>query len=132
MISKGDKSMERKFEIITVTTNEQLQDLYEDNALTIEGLLPTEKNYIAFYDWILQYSAVKDNRLYFYNVSGSSINKFCGLKEGCSYPGNYNVMCVLQRNLEIPLAFCVPKVQIGARWFRDVIDNVKRKCKSCH
>lgn len=120
--------MEKKFEIITVSTKEQLQDLYEDNALTIEGCFPCEKNYTALYDWILQYSAVKDNRLYFYNVSGAVMNKYCRSSVHSAYPTNINIMCILRRNLETPDALCIPRLRIGGRWFRDAVDNAKRKC----
>ena len=45
--------------VIKVTTEKQLDELYEDWALTIEGLAPDEKNLKEFVDWVRELTPLK-------------------------------------------------------------------------
>ena len=97
--------------IITVTTKEQLKELYECSAMTWEGL--REDSFEIALDAAGFPSA--DG----YITKGSVMNKLCKLTGDNAYPDDLNIFSIkdfkgLARNY-------------SARWIDDIIDNNARR-----
>ena len=108
--------------ITKVTTKEQLDALYKDWSLTIEGLQPDELNLTALLDWVKELTPLKREEVY--TIEGSVMNRAYGLTGTNAYPErNCTIVCVKLADMEKPNAVAIPRFQIGGRWFYDVVEN---------
>ena len=95
-------------EIVDVTDEKELRYLYDNWAMTWEGLR-TEDFQLA-----LQYAG-KDNSAKGYLISGKLMNKICHLTGDNAYPDDLNIFAVYP--------FKGLAIQYGARWMYDIINN---------
>lgn len=113
-------------EKITVNTKEQLDELEKDSALTLEGLNPSDEEIACFLNWIKRYTELKVERVYI--VSGSLMNMAYGLTGTNAYPEKEcDLVAVKLSDMKDPMKLCIPRFQIGGRWFDDIVDNNKRR-----
>lgn len=111
--------------VIEVTTKEQLDDLYYDWALTVEGLAPDEKNLSDLLDWIKFYTSLEREDVYI--IQGCVMNRVYHLTGDNAYPEvNCTIACVKLSDMEHPEAVIMPRFKIGGRWFADVVNNNAR------
>lgn len=107
---------------IKVTTKAQLDALYEDWSLTVEGLRPDEKNLTELLDWVRELTPLKREDVY--TVEGAVMNREYGLTGTNAYPEtDCTLVCVKLADMEHPGRVTMPRFQIGGRWFTDVVDN---------
>ena len=107
---------------IKVTTKEQLDALYEDWSLTIEGLLPAEKNLKELLDWVKELTPLKREDVY--TIEGAVMNREYGLTGTNAYPDTgCTLVCVKLADMENPKRVAIPRFQIGGRWFYDIVEN---------
>ena len=100
-----------KMNIIKVTTRAQLDELYKDWSLTIEGLAPDEANLKEFLEWVRELTPLK------HGLTGTN-----------AYPGTgCTIVCIKRADMERPNAVTTPRFQIQGRWFYDVVDNNVRR-----
>ena len=113
--------------IINVTTKEQLNILYNQSALTWEGLDSDEGNLNAVREWLEQHGAIfKGVEPIFHIISGKLMNDTYGLTGSNTYPNDLNLISVTDINAtKIVLA----RFEVGGRWFDDVVDNNVRREK---
>lgn len=112
--------------VIEVTTKEQLDNLYNDWALTLEGFAPDEKNLAELLDWIKVYTPLKREDVYI--IQGCVMNREYHLTGSNAYPEVYcTIACVKLDDMEHPEAVTMPRFMIGGRWFVDVVDNNARR-----
>ena len=112
--------------MIKVTTKEQLDALYKDWAFTIEGLSPDEKNIAELLGWIKELTPMKREDVY--TIEGAVMNREYNLTGTNAYPDtNCTIVCVKLEDMERPNAVAIPRIQIGGRWFTDVVDNNLRR-----
>ena len=110
-----------KFNII-YCTDDDLQMLYDDNALTFEGTVIDDDNLGFLVKWFDQHNChMKKND--FYVVSGELMNTHYGLTGSNAYPNDCNILCVKLVDLDNVGGIILPRFQIGGRWFNDVVDN---------
>ena len=110
-------------EVISITTKEQAQKLYDNSAFTIEGLAMDSCNDLL--EWIKNYTPVKNER--FYVIDGCVMNKLYGLTGSNAYPDDTHIVCMMLDDMEKPMAIAMPRFSIGGRWFDDVVDNNLRR-----
>ena len=112
--------------IIKVTTKAQLDELYKDWSLTIEGLQPDEANLKELLDWVKELTPLKREDVY--TIEGSVMNRAYGLTGTNAYPErNCTIVCVKLADMEKPKAVTIPRFQIGGRWFTDIVSNNERR-----
>ena len=108
--------------IIKVTTKAQLDELYKDWSLTIEGLAPDEENLKELLDWVKELTPLKREDVY--TIEGAVMNREYGLTGTNAYPDTgCTIVCVKLADMEHPKAVTFPRFQIGGRWFYDVVSN---------
>lgn len=108
--------------IIKVTTKEQLDELYKDWSLTIEGLAPDEENLKQLLDWVKELTPLKREDVY--TIEGSVMNRMYGLTGTNAYPEtDCTLVCVKLADMEHSDRVTMPRFDIGGRWFTDIVDN---------
>ena len=111
---------------IKVTTKAQLDALYEDWSLTVEGLRPDGKNLKELLDWVRELTPLRREDVY--TVEGAVMNREYGLTGTNTYPEtDCTLVCVKLADMENPDRVTMPRFQIGGRWFTDVVDNNRRR-----
>ena len=108
--------------IIKITTKAQLDELYKDWSLTIEGLQPDEANLKELLDWVKELTPLKREDVY--TIEGAVMNREYHLTGTNAYPDTgCTIVCVKLADMEHPKAVTLPRFQIGGRWFYDVVSN---------
>ena len=112
--------------VIKVTTKAQLDALYEDWSLTIEGLAPGEKNLKELLDWVKELTPLKREDVY--TIEGALMNREYHLTGTNAYPDtDCTLACVKLADMENPNRVAIPRFQIGGRWFYDIVENNARR-----
>ena len=100
-----------------LTTLEELNGL--GSALTIEGL--AEDSIIDFVEWVKKYTKIKNENVYI--IKGKTMNDIYGLSGNNAYPDDLNLVSIKLEDMESYEAIIMPRFQIGARWFDDIVNN---------
>ena len=106
--------------IINVTTKEQLDALYNQSALTFEGLAADEENLNAVRNWLEEHGAIQHVEPDFHIIKGELMNEVYGLSKNNAYPEDLNIISVTDIN---QMAITIPRFEVGGRWFDDIVDN---------
>lgn len=108
-------------EIVHVKTEEELEYLYKDGSLTLEGL---REDYIPdFMDFLKENTTVHRERVFL--ISGSFMNNKYGLTGKNAYKQDCNIVCVSSEDIdESPII--IKKYEIDGKWFNDIVDNNAR------
>ena len=111
---------------IKVETKEQLDALYEDWSLTVEGLEPDGKNLKELLDWVRELTPLKREDVY--TIEGRVMNREYGLTGTNAYPDEgCTLVCVKLADMEHPNKVARPRFSIGGRWFYDIVENNARR-----
>lgn len=108
-----------------VTTKEVLNMLYNDSALTMEGL--KIDSVPEFIQWVRQYTQFKTTDIVYYVIKGSVMNRYYYLTGNNRYPDDLTIVSLRLSDMIEPLKLAVPRFQIGGRWFDDIVDNNARR-----
>ena len=112
--------------IIKVTEMEQLNELYNDSAFTIEGLKADKENLKALLNWLKERTPLK--REVVYTIEGNVMNRKYGLTGNNAYPDeNCTIVCVKLADMENFDGIVLPRFDIGGRWFDDVVNNNRER-----
>ena len=114
-----------KINTISVTNDSQFEDLYEDSALTFEGLETSQENLNAVFNWLEEHTEVKTRTVYV--ITGKVMNNQYGLTRDNAYPNDLNIVCIKLSDMVSPLKITIPRFDVGGRWFDDVVDNNARR-----
>ena len=106
--------------IINVSTKEQLNALYNESALTWEGLSSDEENLSAVKEWLEEHGAILDTEPTFHIIMGELMNEAYGLTGRNAYADDLIIVSVTNIN---QMAIVIPRFDVGGRWFDDVVDN---------
>ena len=106
--------------IINVTTKEQLNKLYNQSALTWEGLSSDEENLNAVRNWLEEHGALTHVEPDFHIITGAFMNDAYGLSGDNAYPEDLTLVSVTDIN---QMAITIPRFEVGGRWFDDIVDN---------
>ena len=96
-----------------------LNQLYDDSALTIEGLVPGDIE--AFADFVDKAASLKKRRAYI--ISGKTMNKAYRLHDDNKYPEDLNIVAIMLADMKNPSAIAIPRFSVGGRWYDDIVDN---------
>jgi hypothetical protein len=114
-----------KMNIINVTTKEQLDALYNQSALTWEGLIADEENLNAIKEWLNAHGAIlEDAEPTFHITSGELMNDTYGLTGDNAYVHDLTILSVT--NID-QMKIIIPRLSVGGRWFDDIVDNNARR-----
>lgn len=106
---------------VYVSTIEQLNNLYNQSALTWEGLSTDEENLNAIENWLKEHEAIlADKEPIVHIITGRLMNKVYGLTGNNSYPNDLNLISVT--NID-QMKVIMPRFEVGGRWFDDIVDN---------
>lgn len=110
--------------VIKVTTTEQLKELYDDSALTIEGLKADKENLTGLIDWVKSHTNAPLKRNVVYTIEGKVMNRKYGLTGDNAYPDeNCTIVCIKLADIRNWEKIVTARFQIGGRWFDDVVNN---------
>jgi len=107
---------------IMVTDRDKLLELYNDSALTLEGL--DENSIPDFVEWIKKFTPLKTEDVYI--IKGGIMNMAYNLTGTNAYANDLTIVCVKLSDMEDAMKIVLPRFEIGGRWFDDVVDNNKR------
>lgn len=109
-----------------LTTLEELEGL--GSALTIEGL--AEDGIKDFVEWIKQYTPMINETAYI--IKGKTMNEVYGLTGNNAYPDDCNIVSIRLEDMEDCMKVVMPRFQIGARWFDDIVMNNQARENASH
>ena len=111
--------------ITNVTTKEQLDALYNQSALTWEGLDSSEENLNAVKEWLSEHKTIiEGTEPKFHIIKGKLMNDTYGLTDDNAYHEDLNIVSITDIN-QVPIA--IPRFEVGGRWFDDIVDNNIRR-----
>ena len=107
--------------IINVSTKEQLNALYNQSALTWEGLTSDEENLNAVKEWLNVHGAILEGKEpTFHIITGDLMNVIYELTGSNAYAEDLTIVSVTDIN---QMAIIIPRFEVGGRWFDDIVDN---------
>lgn len=98
-----------------VTSQEQIEKL--GSALTWEGFTIDDENINDMFDWLVQYTPVKQRKIYI--IKGALMNKLYNT----DYNDDLNIVCVDLNDIENINKILLKRFDVGAHWLDDLIDN---------
>ena len=111
---------------IKVNDRATLDALYNNSALTFEGVAASDENVKAVLTWVKNYTPLKREDVYV--IEGRLMNREYGLTGDNAYPEtDCTILCIKLDDMEKPLAVTLPRFTVGGRWFDDVVDNNARR-----
>lgn len=105
-----------------VATKAELDNLYNNSALTLEGL--AEESIPDFVNWLEENTTFTADNLDVYVIEGSVMNDKYSLYGDNAYPNDLTIVSVIDIDL---MKVAIPRFSIGARWFDDIVDNNKMR-----
>ena len=101
-------------------TGDIFDELYDNSALTLEGLdLSSLDDYAKYLNRIC---GLKDNAI-FYVIQGYEMNDYYDLSGNNAYPEDLHIVVVKLNDLINPNKIVMKRFDFGGRWFDDVVDN---------
>lgn len=110
---------------INVTSEEQLDELYNQSALTWEGLCADAQNLAAVEEWLKEHNAlIADTEVTAYIIAGELMNRVYSLTGNNAYPNDLTIVSFVGINQN---KIAIPRLEVGGRWFDDIVDNNARR-----
>lgn len=110
----------KQFTVIKLNTANRLDELYNDSALTLEGL--SEDSFGDFIDWVKDQGCKFKKKPEIYSVSGKIMNEYCEIRHD-KYNDDLTIACIKLSDLDTSEPLIFARMEIHARWFDDVVDN---------
>lgn len=110
---------------IMVTEKAVLDELYQDSALTWEGLALDSIPDAA--DWISKHTTFKKEPVTAYITPGGVMNEMYGLTGDNAYPKNLTIVSFKLSDMENLGSLMTARFAVGGRWFDDIVDNNQRR-----
>ena len=105
----------------------ELDNLYNQSALTWEGMSADEENLQAITNWLGRNGATSFNRSpIFHIITGKLMNAVYGLAGNNAYPNDCTLVSVTGID---QMKIVIPRFEVGGRWFDDIVDNNARREK---
>ena len=107
-----------KYTTYNVTNKNELDNLYNHSALTIEGL--AEDSICDFVEWLEDNTDILTDNLVVYVTKGKIMNDNYCLTVNNKYPDDLTIVSVIDIDL---FKVALKRFDIGGRWFDDIVDN---------
>lgn len=111
----------KKYELIEAT-DDDLVNLEKGSAFTFEGLMSDDKNLNDLVDFFNEKTNIKIP-MRIYHATGEKVNNLYGLTGRNAYPNDLDIVLLPLDNWNELGDLPMIKIQIGARWFDDIVDN---------
>lgn len=111
-------------EMIRVKSREELDFLYEDNALTVVGLC--RESIADLFSILKENTTVHRERVFI--TSGKLMNEQYGLTGKNAYPDNLTIVSISLEDFDVE-PMILKRFEFGGRWFNDIVDNNARRQK---
>ncbi len=115
---------EIKINKIEVKTKDELDELYNGSAFTLEGFDTSKENIQKLIEWFNNYGGIREP-LSIFITKGSVMNKEYGLTDRNAYPDDLNIASIKLEDIKEVSRVAIPRFAIGTRWFSDIVDNNK-------
>ena len=103
----------------------ELNNLYNQSALTWEGMSSDEENLQAITDWLREHGAIGYNaNPIFHIITGELMNAVYELTGSNAYPNDCTIVSVTGID---QMKIVIPRFEVGGRWFDDIVDNNARR-----
>lgn len=121
----GENNMSN-YTVNTEITKSLCEELYDDSALTLEGLdLDSLDDYAKYLD---EECGLKENAV-FHVIDGYTMNSLYDLSDNNAYPDDLHIIVIKLSDLVKPNNIVMKRFNFGGRWFDDVVDNnARREC----
>jgi hypothetical protein len=106
------------YTIEKVTTKEQLDNLYNHSAFTIEGL--AEESIPDMIKWLESNTVFTTDKPIVYVTKGTVMNNEYGLVGNKAYADDLTIVSIFDIDL---LKIAIKRFSVGGRWFDDIVDN---------
>lgn len=103
------------------STKDQIEELKNDSALTIIGLIADEENLNAFVGWVKTFTPMKNESVYV--ISGKLMNDSYNLEGNKRYKDDLNIVSIKLSDMQNPMSIVIKRFEIGGRWMDDIIAN---------
>lgn len=113
--------------IIYTENKAQLDRLYNDSAMTFEGLNLDEQNLNALKEFVADCGAGLKPDAPVYVTTGKVMNSSYSITGTNAYPDDLNIVSIMLADMENALAVAIPMRMYGGRWFDDIVDNNARR-----
>lgn len=100
--------------------SKDLKHLYDTSAFTFVGLMTDDENIQLMLDSLKEYGLKDTPDIYV--VEGSLMNSYYGLTKD-PYPEDLHIVALPVDQFSDVSRLAIFKMQIGARWFNDIVDN---------
>lgn len=116
--------------MITITSFEDMtwnekheitEKLYNDSALTLEGLCLDDID--EYIEYLKKECGLNNDSPEVYVISGHDMN----MLYDSDYPQDLNIVCMFLSNFEDVCKLALKRFAFGGRWFDDVVDNWQRR-----
>ena len=108
-----------------VANKVELDNLYNQSALTWEGMSADEGNLQAITNWLGKNGAISFNATpIFHIITGKLMNVVYGLTGNNAYPDDCTLVSVTGID---QMKIVIPRFEVGGRWFDDIVDNNARR-----
>ena len=109
--------------VLELKTKEELDNLYNQSALTVIGLEISDDMFNQFTNWLIEKNALLDNKeLVFYIIKGQTMNEIYQLTNNNAYPNDLNIVS-FDNDALIISNLIIKRFEIGGKWFDDIVDN---------
>lgn len=106
----------------------KLDEFYNDSSLTFEGCTTDKENIDFLYKWLKDLGCIKEgNSLDIYHYTGSLMNNKYQLTGSNKYPEDLNIITVMLKDIAFNGRLPLARMELGGRWFDDIVDNNKRR-----
>lgn len=117
----SESATNKDYELIEAKEDD-LDKLYDDSAFTFEGFMVDDENLTKLVNFLKENTEVI-LPIKIYRISGEMMNSKYGLTEDNAYPDDLNIVSLPLNNWNELGDLPMIKIQIGARWFDDIVDN---------
>ena len=106
------------YTIKNVTTKEQLNNLYNNSAFTIEGL--AEASIPDMIKWLEENTVFTTENPIVYVIKGEVMNTEYNLVGNKVYSNDLTIVSIFDIDL---FKIALKRFAVGGRWFDDIVDN---------
>lgn len=127
-ISKEEYDEMSRYDLVQAD-EAKLDEFYNDSALTFEGCTTDKDNIDYLYNWLKELGCIKEGNgpLAIYTYKGSLMNDKYQLTGSNRYPADLNIITVMLKDIEFNGKLPLARMELGGRWFDDIVDNNNRR-----
>ena len=125
----GDKTSRTNPKKYTLNNadSDKISELEKGSAFTWEGMSVTDDNLQGIVDFLEKETPNIKLPVFFYTWKGKDFNEKYGLTDNNAYPDDLTFLSIPLDNWESLGKLPFVKMQVGARWLDDIVDNNARR-----